>query len=106
MKVLTTQDSGQPMRAPTNGAVTCFYTTGKELKLEDRKATLPHRLNNMCAQLSDKKRKAIQASGLCGIQTWFLQLVKSVLSEVRRLLFRIPSPFVLDQTFRGLRRAF
>jgi len=49
---------------------------------------------------------AIQASGLCGIQIWFLQLTKSVLSGGRRRLFRILSPFVLDQMFRGLRRAF
>ena len=28
----------------------------------------PTPLNNMCAQLSDKKRKAIQASGLCDNQ--------------------------------------
>jgi len=52
------------------------------------------------------KRDVTPAFGLCGIRTWFSLFQRFVLSGGQRRLFRIPSPSVLDQRFRDLRRAF
>ena len=57
-------------------------------------------------ELSDKKRSAIQASGLCGIRTGFSLFQRFVLCRGRRRLVQILSPFVRDQRFQGLRRVF